>query len=207
MGEPRPARVLARLDTLGALDALVPDLGFDDQAGEVQAALPATWEAWRTLPPGRKLAEEVSPAIRLLAWLAGQGEAGQRAAGRLILGRRDREILAQTADTLDDGAWQAPDARPSAVYRALRSRRPEALLLAELLCAEPDSARRIRGFAGELAGKEPLLGGDDLKGLVESGPRFGDVLRGVHEAQLDGQIETRDEAMALARRLLADEDG
>jgi tRNA nucleotidyltransferase (CCA-adding enzyme) len=207
MGEPRPARVLARLDALGALDALVPDLGFDDQAGEVQAALPATWEVWRTLPTGRKLAEEVSPAIRLLAWLAGQGETGQRAAGRLILGRREREILAQTADTLDDATWQAPDARPSAIYRALRSRRPEALLLAELLCPDRHAAQRLRHFASELAGREPLLAGDDLKGLAAPGPRFGDVLRDVHEALLDGRIATRDEAMSLARQLLADEPG
>jgi poly(A) polymerase len=52
----------------------------------------------------------------------------------------------------------------------------------------------------------PLITGHDLSRLgLEPGPRFKDLLRAVREAQLDGLIETVDEALQMVRRLLANE--
>ncbi len=39
---------------------------------------------------------------------------------------------------------------------------------------------------------------------LEPGPLLGELLDAVHEAQEDGEVSTRQEALALARRLLHD---
>ncbi len=50
-----------------------------------------------------------------------------------------------------------------------------------------------------------LISGDDLIALgLRPGPDFKEILRTVEDAQLDGRIRSRDEAMALARQALAD---
>ena len=53
-----------------------------------------------------------------------------------------------------------------------------------------------------------LISGDDLIGLgLKPGPDFKEILRNIEDAQLDGRIRTRDEALAQARRALADKSG
>lgn len=52
---------------------------------------------------------------------------------------------------------------------------------------------------------EPLLTGDDLIGAgYSAGPEFGAALRAVYDAQLEGEVRTRDEAIRLAERLFQD---
>ncbi|MDQ7781092.1 MAG: CCA tRNA nucleotidyltransferase [Planctomycetota bacterium] len=52
---------------------------------------------------------------------------------------------------------------------------------------------------------KPLLTGHDLLALgLEPGPVFGKVLRAVEDAQLDGEVKTREEAIALASKLAAE---
>jgi tRNA nucleotidyltransferase (CCA-adding enzyme) len=53
---------------------------------------------------------------------------------------------------------------------------------------------------------EPLLMGRDVLALgVAPGPKVGQVVKAVYERQLDGAVTTHDEAVAEARRVLADE--
>ncbi|MEA2229765.1 MAG: poly(A) polymerase, partial [Solirubrobacteraceae bacterium] len=51
----------------------------------------------------------------------------------------------------------------------------------------------------------PLVRGDDLARAVEiaPGPRLGELLEAITEAQFAGEVATREEAVALARALLA----
>ena len=39
---------------------------------------------------------------------------------------------------------------------------------------------------------------------VEPGPRMGDIIKAVYELQLDGRVQTLDDAIAEARALLQD---
>ncbi|MBL8793551.1 MAG: CCA tRNA nucleotidyltransferase [Planctomycetia bacterium] len=54
---------------------------------------------------------------------------------------------------------------------------------------------------------EPLLTGDDLRQTLElkPGPSFKKLLDAVREAQLDGTIQNREQALALVQRLLTEE--
>jgi poly(A) polymerase len=61
---------------------------------------------------------------------------------------------------------------------------------------------RRRTMPPEEAEPEPLINGHDLIEMgYQPGPLFGEVLEKVRDAQLDGEVETADEARALARRL------
>jgi poly(A) polymerase len=70
--------------------------------------------------------------------------------------------------------------------------------------AEPydDLMRRYRALGREEVRPAPLLTGDDLiaDGLAP-GPAFRDILDAVYDAQLEGRATSRQEALALARRI------
>lgn len=54
----------------------------------------------------------------------------------------------------------------------------------------------------------PLVNGHDLIALgLSPGPRFGEILEKVQTAQLEGEIRSRDEALALVQRLVSDVGG
>jgi len=62
-----------------------------------------------------------------------------------------------------------------------------------------DIQRRVMELAQGGLAPEPLIDGDDLiRGGIEPGPAFRRILDGVYDAQLEGSISTRDEALALA---------
>lgn len=93
-----------------------------------------------------------------------------------------------------------------------------ALALADSLAGQgpqkpPDADRRLvelaeaawRFYQERLAGGRPprLLSGDDLCALgLKPGPEFRRLLQAVEEAQWEGQVATRDQALALVRTLI-----
>lgn len=122
----------------------------------------------------------------------------------------------------------APSAEPSrsAVHRLMRDCAPNGVALVALAAADlmackgpatdpEDQRRRIERLDRMLSRYEsrqetpeitPLLRGRDLieeLGL-EPGPRFSPILQEAERAQVDGEITTREEALALARRLVAE---
>jgi len=88
------------------------------------------------------------------------------------------------------------------------------LLRADLAASQADPgpyervAARASAIPQEAVAPPPLLTGDDLHAMnVPLGPGFGRILKAVHRAQLNEQIRTRDDATALARKMLAEIDG
>lgn len=72
--------------------------------------------------------------------------------------------------------------------------------------SSPDSAdwfiEKARRLGVEHGPPQPLLLGRHLiEQGVEPGPRMGEILRRVYEIQLDGEIETLDEALTVARNI------
>ena len=62
----------------------------------------------------------------------------------------------------------------------------------------------VRRLSVERTGPAPLLLGRDILALgVKPGPVVGKVLGEVYEQQLDSRVQTREDALALARRLLS----
>lgn len=77
-------------------------------------------------------------------------------------------------------------------------------LLADLFC---QAARYRREVLVPLRARPRLLGGDDLIAAfgLSPGPLVGELLRAVEDAYLEGRVSSREEALALAARLLKGE--
>lgn len=64
---------------------------------------------------------------------------------------------------------------------------------------------KLKRYAGEPVLPPPLLRGDDLLALgVEQGPILGEILGEVSDAQLEERVADREEALALAKKLIKD---
>jgi poly(A) polymerase len=64
----------------------------------------------------------------------------------------------------------------------------------------------LRTWTRDELNPPPLITGDDLKALgLEPGPEYKRLLEAVREAQLEGTITTREEALELVRRLMSEE--
>jgi poly(A) polymerase len=68
--------------------------------------------------------------------------------------------------------------------------------------------QKEKEFENEPLIPAPLVNGHDLIALgLSPGPRFGEILEKVQTAQLEGEIHSREEALALVRRLVGDSSG
>lgn len=66
---------------------------------------------------------------------------------------------------------------------------------------------RVRALAVEKRGPEPLLRGRDILELgVKPGPRVGRLLAELYEAQLDGELASREQALAAAARRVEEDE-
>lgn len=124
---------------------------------------------------------------------ARQGGLTKRAVRRLLVAAGDHLPGLMTLALADTMAGQGPERPPDAEDQ-----------LRELYAQVADL--RDRELAQALAAP-PLINGNDLMEELDlpSGPLLGRLLSKVREAQLDGQIHDRDQALSLARRFLGDE--
>jgi tRNA nucleotidyltransferase (CCA-adding enzyme) len=128
-----------------------------------------------------------------------------------------REILGIVAYHLAPGSWhKAPTPVGDGAFRRLAAK-VDLELLARVAAADcagrggnhDCSAMdwfldRARALGVQHAPPAPLLMGRHLLDLgVRPGPGMGEILKQVYERQLDGDIQTLDEAIADARRLIA----
>jgi hypothetical protein len=79
-----------------------------------------------------------------------------------------------------------------------------ALAVRALATGQDLAERRARADALGILQAPPqaILLGRHLKGLLPPGPQMGVLLGQVYQAQLDGTVQTLDQALELARRLI-----
>ena len=138
-------------------------------------------------------------------------EAAAAVAARLKMSREQRARLVWLSSHSDALAG-ARARKTSALKRLFAGREwPETAALSRgrvaAGCLDRDDlahALRLRErLSEEEIAPEPLLSGDDLlEAGFEPGPAFGETLEAVYDAQLDGEIATRSEALTLAKRLM-----
>jgi tRNA nucleotidyltransferase (CCA-adding enzyme) len=189
-----PARALRWLDRAHVLGALEPGLRLAPEAAaplrRLGRSLAApTWPGpvWDALEAG------------LALWLAPLApELRKRALRRFgVRGAPARRV----------SAWPRLRERAGRALRGARGRGPIDALLAALreeeliaLFASSEGAarRRIARFAAEDRARRPPLDGSDLVTLGLKGPEVGRALARVRAAFLDGQVRSREDALALA---------
>jgi poly(A) polymerase len=200
----RAAAVRLLLDT-GLAAALLPEIVPNDEAAR-QRLEHALGVLQRPDQPGFPLA-----LAALLHEMATPQAAGQIA----LRWKLSRKETVRTVWLVEHHAalGGARSQRWSALQPLLVSEGIEDLLALHELSAtagadEAAYCRALLAQPREVLDPPPLLSGDDLLAHgVPAGPRFRPLLQRVRDAQLDGEIHTPAEALALAERLLREGTG
>jgi tRNA nucleotidyltransferase (CCA-adding enzyme) len=202
--EPEPERALSRLDELGVLAHVQPNLHCD------------RWLQARY----RTLREELDPGIwglkpqdtsflhlALLAYRLGDTEL-EELIGRLKIGRDDADDLRLLPGLKEALAHLGKVRRPSAVYRLLQPHPARILAVAWVATDRKQERERLLRYQTEWRLVEAEMTGDDLKALgLKPGPLFRQLLGALRDARLDGKVSTREEEMVLVGKLVADAEG
>ncbi len=201
--EDEPERALCRLDDLEALTHIHPDLQCDDWLKANYRTLRETFE-----PHIWGLASEDTSFVHLaiLAYRLDE-QATKVLSKRLKLKREYEEDLLLVEDLRQKLPKLADLDRTSNIYHLLE---PYASRVLAVVWIASDSAiiqRRVLRYQTGWRLVEPEISGDDLKAMgLEPGPLFGDLLRRVREARLNGEVSTREEEIALVKELLASQE-
>jgi len=192
--EDEPEQALRRLDSLGLLAALHPGLQF------------GPWKADALLTARRRsLASSVLPDLCwcLLAW---DFDAAVLPSLRARLNLR-RSVSEHVADALAlrelEPRLDRPGLRPAKVFELLHGRSQAALLAAASLYTGPHARSNVALYLSLLRHVRCALSGRDLLQLgFSGGPALGRALSALRAARLNGEATTRQDELALARRLL-----
>lgn len=125
----------------------------------------------------------------------------------LRLQREERDRVMQALEALPELKKQLlaeKNQRPSEINRLFAGQPVETLLA---LQADSDESRVWAGaslYWEKLRNTETEMGGYDLLALgYPAGPRFNEVLCAVRDARLDGEVKTKEEELALAKKLFS----
>ncbi len=204
LDEPTPGPVIGRLGTDGVARAVHPALPADaDAQGRVERlqALDAAQTAAWGLPPGARRAVGYA-----LWWLPLPEPALASLCQRLACPKALRTTVQAAAELWRARArWAA--LRPGAMALHL-DRYPRPAVVAVALAAPPPLHAALDRYLRHDRDRKPLLTGHDLRALgLKPGPRFGELLRALRMAQIEGRVRTRDEALAWLQEQLADDAG
>lgn len=205
LSEPNAPEGCRRLAELGVLPAMFQGLNWS------QADLNVLFEIRELLKtqaiPG--LAEAVTTWIAYAAGLFHPADAtlADPLVDRLKLSRSPARTLSLVLSRWRDAmhCLAAADIRPSGVCACLRDMPPEGLALIWAKIAEGPVRRRIIEFWTRFRRVRPVITGRDLlRAGHKPGPKFGEALKRVTAAKLDGLVNGREEELRLALQYLED---
>jgi tRNA nucleotidyltransferase (CCA-adding enzyme) len=187
--EPDPAKVLARMQKLGVLQAIHPGIRLDErQLQSIQAMSPLT-------------AGTHPVVFALLAWHLPYDQF-PGLVSRLALTKAQREAVLAVPAVRDLRPELVDDLQPSEVD-ALLSPYPWPAVLA--LGSVEDSAASYwsRKYIGEIMNVRTELRGNEVEAMgIPRGPKVGEVLALLRAARLDGVVKTREDEEKMVRDLI-----
>jgi tRNA nucleotidyltransferase (CCA-adding enzyme) len=223
--EAEPERTLYRLEELGILAHIHPDLRCDRwlqtryRMMREGLQLESSWTEILGLGLGPKPQDD---AWNMDVWNLEPDDSGYLHLALLVY-RLDSEALNELLTRLKVRRDHAEDIRllpslkevlpqvgkarqPSAVYRSLQPYPSRVLAVAWLATDRKRIQRRLLSYQTEWRWVEAEITGNDLKARgLKPGPVYGRILGALRDARLDGKVSTREEEDALLERLLVDE--
>ncbi|MBI4312504.1 MAG: CCA tRNA nucleotidyltransferase [Chloroflexi bacterium] len=188
--EPCAPGFLRRAAGLGVLQALHPDL----------PDAPAINQRLDELP---RLGSPPLPLTHLALLTFGLQESRRKAVlARFNATKAWAKVVEDAAAAEAVAAALTPALRPSEVCRKLQGLAIEAIQSAAALCASHDVRALLLRYLSQWRHMRPHLAGGDLLRLgIPPGPHLGDILEALQDAVWDGAVKTREEEMALVRRI------
>jgi tRNA nucleotidyltransferase (CCA-adding enzyme) len=201
--EDEPEQALCRLDELGALVHIHPDLRCDRWLKVKYDVLqeqfnPDVWE----------LESEDMLFIHLALLAYRLDEQATKALGeRLKVKREDEEDLLLVQDLRQKVPELTELDLTSRIHHLLKPYPARVLAVVRVASESSLIRERLLHYQTEWGLVEPEITGDDLKAMgLKPGPLFGDLLTTLRDARLNGAVSTRDEEIALVKQLLASRD-
>jgi len=203
--ERHPAPAVARLRELNLLKYVHPAIRFDSSVAKVMDRLEEML-AWHDLSfPGKPARRWMLFLMALMDTLDADELREMRAmyqSSRHVvdLAARNLEKARGTARVLGSMGRKIP--APSVASQVFRGMKDEPLLFMAATSEDDGMSKLVTRYITSVRETAPLLKGDDLLALgLEPSRRLGQILETVFRAQLDGQVEGRGQALALARQL------
>ena len=192
--ENRPELVIKRLGELGVLHRINPSLERDGWIAE-------KFDKARRL---KKPTQLPSLYFCLLIYSFSEREIEQFLA-RLNIPAKLSRVMRDTLGIKDRlPLLDKPSVKPSEIYYLLRDYEPLAIQANAIASESATIHRHLQLFLAKLRYVKTSLDGEELKKLgISAGPEMGKILRILHKAKLDGEVETRADERKLALSLKA----
>ena len=203
--ETKAPEMMERLDTLTILKAIHPGVPWDQDLGELIAALPEKQPhpEWKVTadPASRNLQQ----SLMYILWLK-RTEAFQAIGGRLKLPQDLTEAVGEAAQLEKDMA-SLQSMKPSDAAAYLDQLSNLAIYAVYLDLEDLEKRGLLSRYLSSWQHVSPQTTGSDLqeRGLPP-GPRYSEILRTLREAWLDGEVNSAQEERALLEELLAEEE-
>jgi len=208
--EAEPERCLERLDRIGVLQHLHPNLRFPREMAQRFQLLRdrfATWRLEGNAKPAcaQEKAQLSGLGLCYLAILTSalSSQELQRFAERLRCTTNDARFLTEVSELRQLlPQLGTPVMLPSSIYRLLHAYSREARFVLSVLTDSKPALERLELYERKLAAVSPSIDGHVLKALgVPPGPVYREILDRVRDALLDGLVTTHDQELDLARSL------
>ena len=212
LSEDNPLPALQRLEGFGLFPLLWPDLRphpkVDRRVVHLlnQAEKAIAW--FRLLYLLEKDKQCECWTVRLLALFSRSRESElRRFCDRFEVPPRLRKLLLERkvqSEQLAEDMFRRPFLKPSEIYWLLRDMDNEGLLCLMVIARKKHIQEAVSRYVTSLRAVRPLISGHDLVTLgLKPGPLFRSVINQVIEAQLNDEISSREEALVLVRRQVA----
>jgi tRNA nucleotidyltransferase (CCA-adding enzyme) len=199
--EPTPGDALGRLRELNVLGGIYPGLEWSslhaEHVGAARAFIPDPF--WSLASDGRSLPSPMN------AWLLDHPKSVlEGVLARLNFPRRDAELLLVARQALDALDRLAGDAPPSRIADALEDI-PEPALVGAYVNSTGVSRERLNHYLARWRTIQPETDGETLRRRgLPPGPRYGEILRALRAARLDGRIGSAQEETRMLDDLLSE---
>ncbi len=203
LAESKPVEMLARLEELGLLRAIHPDLTWHSSLEEPLRAvllkpLDAEWEL-----PGEFGRIPTRLALGYLVWLSGLTEESIAGISERLRLHGNLASALLTANRIWRNLPSLVGAGASEVVDQFNHAPLVSLYALDQLTASPQTRQVLRRYVMEWRKVQPHADGERLRRLgLKPGPIYRHILETLRKAWLDGEISSEEEEDALLQRLI-----
>ncbi|MBI2305255.1 MAG: CCA tRNA nucleotidyltransferase [Chloroflexi bacterium] len=193
--EEEPELALQRAQELGVLQSIHPHLSGNG------------WLREKFSQARKETPRNLLASVYLALWLYGMNKNDMETLLRRLKlsGRRATSIVDLQTLRAKRTELSNPYLLPSALCRLLDPLHPAAVAAAIVACDDPIARLNLQKYLRQLRHLRPALNGEALREIgVPPGPIMGQILQGLRQARLDGEVHTREEEEALVCHLLAE---
>ncbi len=205
MAEAKALQMLSRLWELGIMEAIHPALPWDSTLKEklTRLNIEQIEPIWNLPDHCNHL--DLHQTLSYLLWLGHLPQITLRAITSRLRFKGDLKKLLIATSKLTRALPDLAGASPSTVVNILEGAPCLAIYAVYLNIENPEFKELLRMYVTAWADVEPVTTGDDLRKMgLKPSPAYGQILRALRDAWLDGEVETVEEEKQLLAELVSE---